>query len=98
MRGRGSGRLPDNRQPATFSKVLEEDQGNHVTRVHQHRGSALYPLTLVSCNSVRSRREFRGHGRPRHTYTSCRIEAPQWKHPASEILRLSRIATTENPR
>src|SRR6266478_5195101 len=33
-------RLPGNRQPATFTEVLEEVQGDHVSRVHQHRGTA----------------------------------------------------------
>jgi putative PIN family toxin of toxin-antitoxin system len=28
------------RQPAAFSEVLEEDQGDYVARVHRHRGTA----------------------------------------------------------
>src|SRR5216684_4237014 len=37
---RGSRRLSGDRQPAPFPKVLEGNQGDHVARVHQHRGHA----------------------------------------------------------
>jgi hypothetical protein len=38
--------LLGDRQPAAFSEVLEEDQGDHVTRIHQHRGAASDPMSL----------------------------------------------------
>jgi hypothetical protein len=44
MRRRRMRRLPGARQPAAFSEVLEEDQRDHVARLHQHRSAALDPV------------------------------------------------------
>jgi hypothetical protein len=37
----------DDGQPAAFSEILEENQGDHVPRVHQHCGSAPRPMKIL---------------------------------------------------
>jgi hypothetical protein len=44
IRRRRECRLPADRQPAAFSEVLEENQSDHVARVHQHRDPASNPM------------------------------------------------------
>src|SRR5215510_7325511 len=44
MRGRSARRLPGDRQSAAFSQVLEENQGDHFSRVHRHRGTTSDPM------------------------------------------------------
>lgn len=45
MRGCRSHRLADHRQPAAFSEILEENQGDHLTGVHRCHSAASGSMT-----------------------------------------------------